>query len=338
MLRYLIFIGLIIFLVCIVFSCQNTPTSENANSTITQQDTTSVVTPVKPKFTCDYLGQTPPGSKAELFSPNFISTKVEHSAVMFTPNGKEVWFGRMNPEKIWYLTHKNGRWSEIKKAPLDDNYNYLYPFLSPDGNRLYFTSDRPTKPGEERIHQGDGDLWYIERTNNNWSKPIHLGDTINFGNRHSIGSVSASGNIYYTVRTGKLYHYTTKMYFAEFENGKYKTPVVITELNSDHPSHSPYVSPDETYLIFSSFRGGMGMSDLFISFKKEDGSWANPKNLGSNINSAAKDEYPYITPDSKYLFFNSNRISELNVNKIQNGPGNMYWVKADFINELNIKN
>jgi hypothetical protein len=322
------------FAFCIFISCQHNQSQESTNSEIQQKDTVKQIVSDSIIFSCDFLNQNTPGAKAELFSPNFISTKVEHSAVMFTPDGREMWFGRMSPAKIWYLTFENGVWSEIKKAPLDDNYHYLYPFLSNDGNRLYFTSDRPTNPNKERVHRGDDDLWYIERNNNKWSDPIHLGDTINLGNRHSIGSVSSSGNIYYTVRTGKLYHYITKMYFAEFNNGMYKSPKLISELNSDQPSHSPFVAPDESYLIFSSFRGGIGMSDLFISFKKEDGNWSNPKNLGSDINSIAKDEFPYITPDGKYLFFNSNRISELNSSKIQSGPGNMYWVKTDFIEEL----
>jgi len=285
-------------------------------------------------FRCDYLGQKLSYKKAELFSPHFISTKVEHSAIMFTSDGKEMWFGRMNPGKIWYLTYQDGRWSKIKKAPLDDNYSYLYPFLSPDGNRLYFTSDRPADQYGKDLHRGDGDLWYIERIKNAWDEPVHLGETINFGNRHAIDSVSSIGNIYYTARTGELYHYTTKMYCAEFKDGKYSTPHMISELDSEAPSLSPYVSPDETYIIFSSFRNGLGMSDLFISYKMRNSNWSTPKNLGSNVNSAFKDEFPYVTPDGKFLFFNSNRVSELNKTAIPDGSGNMYWVKAGFIEEL----
>jgi len=55
------------------------------------------------------------------------------------------------------------------------------------------------------------------------------------------------------------------------------------------------------------------------------------KNIGQKINSAYKDEYPYVTPDSKYLFFNSNRPSVLNQKPIADGPGNIYWVDARII-------
>ncbi len=76
------------------------------------------------------------------------------------------------------------------------------------------------------------------------------------------------------------------------------------------------------------------MSDLYISFRNDNGLWTKPKNLGRTINSAAKDEYPYISPDGKYLFFNINRPSALNKNKIPDGPGNIYWVNANFIDKL----
>jgi hypothetical protein len=56
--------------------------------------------------------------------------------------------------------------------------------------------------------------------------------------------------------------------------------------------------------------------------------------MGPQINSAYKDEYPYVTPDGKYLFFNSNRPSSLNSKPIEDGPGNIYWVKAEIIDSF----
>jgi len=285
-------------------------------------------------YECDYLGQALPGNKPELFSKGYISTKLEHSAVMITPDGNEMWFGRMYPAKIWCIKKNGGIWSDIQKAPLDDNYHYLYPFLSPDGNKLYFTSDKPITEGQTRLHQGDGDIWYIERRATGWSEPIYLGETINFGNRHAIGSVSASGNMYLSVRTGTRYKPQTKIYFSEYVNHQYSPPIVIKEFDSKQPSHSPFVAPDESYIIYSSFRGGQGLSDLFISYKNASGGWTKPKNLGPSINTPAKEESPYVTHDGKYLFFNSSRVSEINESKIQGGPGNMYWVRADFIEEM----
>ena len=76
------------------------------------------------------------------------------------------------------------------------------------------------------------------------------------------------------------------------------------------------------------------MSDLYVSFRRESGSWTKPKNMGRKINSEAKDAFPYVTSDGKYFFFNSSRVSVLNDKKIPDGPGNIYWVDAKIIEEL----
>ena len=68
---------------------------------------------------------------------------------------------------------------------------------------------------------------------------------------------------------------------------------------------------------------GYGEYDLYISFSKKNGSWTEPVNMGSEINSHAYEFRPYVTPDGKYFFFTSNR------DKL--GNGNVYWVDARVI-------
>lgn len=278
-----------------------------------------------------YLGQEPPGTKPEIFAPGIISTCREHSAALFTPNGKEVWFGRMFPQKIYFSKRIGGQWSEPSIAPFCDDNNYLYPVMSPDGDRIYFTSDRPTEQGGEPLSRGEGDIWVVERTPSGWSNPKHLNQNINFSERNSCGSLSESGNLYFTAKTNSQ---STDIFCAKSVNGTYAPAINLKKIDSSSPDHCPFVAPDESYLIFSSFRGGQGRSDLFISFRNRDGTWTEPWNMGPTINSPFKDEYPYVTPDGKYLFFNSNRPSSLNQKPIEDGPGNMYWVDAQIIREL----
>jgi Tol biopolymer transport system component len=277
-----------------------------------------------------YLGQKPPANLPELFGPGFVSTCREHSAAMFTPDGSEIWFGRMFPATIYCMKKENGRWTEPRPAPFSSGHDDLYPQLSPDGNRLVFTSTRPPRESDAVLPRGRGQLWMVERAGDDWSDPRHLGPAINFGRRHGGGSFSPSGTLYYNASgdgSGGIYR------SVETDVG-FSSPERVDALNSDAPDHCPFVAPDGSYIIISSFRGGFGLSDLFISFRREDGGWTEPRNMGSRINSAAKDEYPYVTPDGKYLFFNSNRISSLNPSRIPDGPGNIYWVDAGIIDEL----
>jgi hypothetical protein len=289
------------------------------------------------EFTCDYLGQDKPGSTPRLFAPGIISTGREHSAAMFSPDGREIWFARLSPAEIWFMTRDNGKWSEPKPFPLEKGYRYLYPFLTPDGSRLIFTSNRPKRPGDKPNSQGVGDLWTIARNGMNWTEPAYLGEHINFGTLQSLGSISRKGNLYYAVRTGTGRRPVMSLYRANFANGSFSAPRRLDDLCSDSPSHSPFIAPDESYILFSSFRGGSGSSDLFISFQTGEGRWTPPQNLGPRINSPAKDEFPYVTPDGKFLFFNSNRVSALNDKPILDGPGNIFWVEASIIEELRAK-
>ena len=46
---------------------------------------------------------------------------------------------------------------------------------------------------------------------------------------------------------------------------------------------------------------------------------------------SAKEAFPFVSFDGKYLFFMSTRVSRLNPSKIPDGPGNVYWVDAGII-------
>lgn len=284
-----------------------------------------------PEMTGSYLGQDPPGTEPVIFAPGIISSGKEHSAAMLTPDGDEIWFGRMFPAKIFFVKRVNNKWTEPQVAPFCDDFNYLYPVLSPGGNSVYFTSDRPTEKNCTPLSGGEGDIWLVERITGGWSKPKHLDQNVNFSIRNSCGSISESGTLYFTASTKNQ---STDLFFAEQMDGMYAPAVGLKQVDSSSPDHCPFVAPDESYLIFSSFRGGLGRSDLFICFRNSDGSWTIPMNMGPVINSAWKDEYPYVTPDGRYLFFNSNRPSSINQKPIEDGPGNIYWVDAKIIQEL----
>jgi hypothetical protein len=63
--------------------------------------------------------------------------------------------------------------------------------------------------------------------------------------------------------------------------------------------------------------------DLYISYKKADGTWTNSKSLGSKINLPNPSwEYgPFVTQDNKFLFFSRGEIAMPSYST--------YWVKID---------
>jgi hypothetical protein len=98
-------------------------------------------------------------------------------------------------------------------------------------------------------------------------------------------------------------------------------PYPINYANTTQTWGDPFVSPDESYIIFKSIRAeGFGGNDIYISYKKLNGTWTNPKNLGSKINTQYDETSGDITPDGKYMTFGSNK--------------DMRWVSAGFIDSL----
>lgn len=96
-------------------------------------------------------------------------------------------------------------------------------------------------------------------------------------------------------------------------------------INTAFNDHDPFIAPDESYLLPCSDRpGGYGRNDLFVAFRVLDGSWARPVNLGEGINTAADETRPYVTPDGKLLFFNSNR----------SGSQDILWVDAGILDSI----
>ncbi len=279
-------------------------------------------------LTGDYLGQQPPGETPELFAPGVVSTCKEHSAAMFTPDGMEMYFGRMFPAAIYFMRQTDGQWTSPELAPFSEQHNDLYPFLSTDGQVLVFSSNRPLETGGEPIGR-QLHLWIVKWTAEGWSEPTRLDLAVDSPVRLGGPAIAGDGTLYFSQRVESA---SQDIFIARREGDGYGTPRNLgSPINSDQPEHSPFVAPDGSYILFSSFHSSQGRSDLFVSFRAEDGSWTRPRNLGAQVNSPWKDEYPYVSADGKYLFFNSNRPSSLYESPIPDGPGNIYWVNASVI-------
>jgi hypothetical protein len=96
-----------------------------------------------------YFGQTPPGANPEIFAPGVVSTEAHEFACSFTPDGKEFYVGRratpQSPTLIMVSRLVDGKWSQPEPAPFNDPSARMSfePLVTPDGQRLYFSSDRP---------------------------------------------------------------------------------------------------------------------------------------------------------------------------------------------------
>ncbi len=238
---------------------------------------------------------------------------------------------------------KNGdSWVTQQLITPSGKHKDLEPFLSPDGLRLYFASNRPLIDSSEV--KKDFDIWYLERKNmdDKWSVPTNIGAPINSEFNEFYPSVSENKNLYFTSDKpggkGK-----DDIYKSEWNSNSYQTPVSLNDsINTDGYEFNAFISPKEDFLIFSGYNreDGIGSGDLYMSTKLKNGDWGYAKNLGESINSDKMDYCPFIDFKTNTLYFTSKR-SEIEpkeyssleeyktaLNKFENGQSKIY--KAGF--------
>jgi len=309
----------------------------------------------QPKLQGPYLGQPLPGMQPELFAPGIVNTGISARDITFTPDGKEIYFGlnigNSSYATFFYCKETEKGWTnpEVLSFASDPKYIFIEPFVSLDGTKLFFVSNKGNDFTE--ANRFITDIWVAERENDSWGEPYKLDSIINTAESEFYPTVAENGNLYFTREDPKTQR--GFIYKSELKNGKYQTPVRLPEqVNAGAARFNATIAADESFIIVPIF--GMpdsyGSTDYYISFYDDAKGWSQPLNLGGKINTTSRLEYSAnFSPDGKYFFFMSARTNpqekgNLTYKKFQemydspeNGNSNIYWMKADFINDLKEK-
>lgn len=301
-----------------------------------------------------YLGQEPPGDTPEIFAPGIICNGLYERDVAMTPDGKEMYFGVVlgnnTYSTIIYSKQIDGQWTSPEVAAFCNNPKVkdLEPFISPDGKKFLFVSNRTNAEGTEAGKNWD--IWVMDRAGDAWGKPYNLGEPISSKANEFFPTLTNTGTIYFT-REGE--DQQNGIYRSELVNGSYIEPERLPEqVNCGRARYNASVAADESYMIVPAFGGpgSFGGTDYYIVFRNKEDQWSEPINMGDLINSASGFEWSaYVSPDGKYLFFMSVREDEkelfennpLTMERINarhhshnNGNPNIYWMSAKIIETL----
>jgi hypothetical protein len=278
----------------------------------------------------------------EMIGEGVISTPDDEFGGDLAPDGKTLYFDKTVPAHYLYVLCVsrlvNGKWSKPEVLPFSGLYRDSDPVLSPDGETMYFASDRPATPkaGDERRFQ----IWQVKKNKNGWGAPALVPGVINSEGSQVFASVTNDGTMYFTSsrKTGNY-----DIFRARLVNGKYEEAEDLgPEINGPQiASLEAWIAPDESYLLIGSFgrEGGYGNSDLFVSFN-ENGKWGKPVNLGPVVNTPAREYSPRVTGDGQWLYFASEmgmpyekreqpvtfQQFEDGMKNVRNGLGNIYRV------------
>ncbi len=274
-----------------------------------------------------------------------INTTRRESEASFTADGRTMYFNCDDYDIC--VSRLIGRWEqaqwttpEIVGPPISTAYIEVEPWISPAGDRLYFTSTRPFGrddglPGlstyvdalgritlltTDRLGHsvlgglGEDDIWVSDLIDSAWSEPRNLNDVsgappVNTSFFDHCLSVSADGNQAFWTSTRPGGFGGNDLWTSRRINGKW-TPAqnLGSTINGPESEHHSIPTPDGSALYITSDRpGGFGADDIYITTRDADGQWGRLANAGPPVNGPGNDRCGSWTPDGKIFLFDSDR-------------------------------
>jgi outer membrane protein OmpA-like peptidoglycan-associated protein len=199
-------------------------------------------------------------------------------------------------------------------------YNSVYSEFAPAFYKegLIFSSDRDTGNFARYRHTWNAkyflDLYKVNSDSVSMNVVTKFGEDINTRLHESASVVTKDGETLYFTRNnyvqGKYVKdekgiIRLKIFRARMIDGIWGEIEELPFNNSGYSIANPVLSPDEKTLYFASdMPGTFGLSDIFMVSINNDGTFSTPENIGANINTEARETFPFVT-DNEILYFSS---------------------------------
>lgn len=250
-----------------------------------------------------YLGQTPPGTTPEKFNLSVTKGSFAVERIAISNDGKVIYYTEVknyypaSGDTIKYYRFVDNKWT----GPFNLFAGYLSPAVSNKGDTLFFETAK-----------SDYQTFYSVKRGNQWSAPQRMLKNLN--SAHYL-QVTELGNYFISsvAKDGVGAADWCKMVISGADT---LTHSFGKPLNTDKDNLDFYMAKDESYMVIATGSG------LAISYKKSDGDWTSPQNMGKEINFGLASWGPYVTNDGKYLFYSTGT-------KPDYSDVGIYWVKFD---------
>ncbi len=286
-----------------------------------------------------------------------INTAYREAEPSFTADGRTMYFN-CNSSNICVShltgTWEDGNWSPPERlaAPISSEYEEVEPVINADGDKLYFTSIRPTgllkgipflSPFMNVLRvannltttrlgrsffggMGLPDVYVSYRVDGAWSEPQSINDTdgeppINTSFADHCLFFSDDGNEAFWTSTRPGGFGDNDIWTARRVDGKWTDPENLgSNVNSPGSEHTSIPTPDGRSLYVTAVRDkGFGGDDIYITMRDSEGEWEALVNLGSLVNGKGDDRCPAWTPDLRIFLFDSVRSGGF-------GARDIWWV------------
>lgn len=208
-------------------------------------------------------------------SSNINTSQFNEGAQSISPDGQYLFFTGCNrPNGLGrcdiYVSHKEGNnWGQPFNlgAPVNTIYWESQPAISPDGNTLYFVSNRPGGIGGY-------DIWKTQlNEEGEWSVPVNLGPEINTPYDENTPFLHADGKTLYFSSDGWPGMGNKDIFMSRLDSaGHWSNPLNMGyPINSFSEESGLIVSPDGSEAFFSSnLKDGYGDMDIYQFKLPED--------------------------------------------------------------------
>jgi Tol biopolymer transport system component len=284
------------------FSPSEIPTSTPSPTPLTVEQKISPIV---------YIDEDLPGPVPERFGEEFFSGSF-HSAPVFAPDGKTVWWGgEYGSATIYTSQYSSEGWTEPTTIRFSESIaSYRDPFISPDGAKFYFISTAAL-PGISSSSKEK--LWMMALEDGGWGEPMPLPDSINALALHWTVSVANNYDLYFSAQEEG----NTDIFFSRYQEGVYTDPIKLeAPVNTEGIEITPNIAPDGSYLLFTRSQSRGDSPHLYITYA-EDSGWTEPVRI-ENVPYCIS---PIVTPDRAYVIFLSS-------------PSSFSWRDTSFIEEL----
>ncbi|MBK9462819.1 MAG: PD40 domain-containing protein [Sphingobacteriales bacterium] len=152
------------------------------------------------------------------------------------------------------------------------------------------------------------DMYFVKQLGVHWTPGALMEGKQSTPYNEGPATFSADGTVMYFTRNApkskakKTGESHLQIYESRWSNNHWSEGVVLPFCDENYSMGHPTLSADGRKLYFSSnMPGGLGENDIWVS-ELQNGKWSKPENMGSNVNTAANEMFPFIHPDGTLYF------------------------------------
>jgi hypothetical protein len=191
------------------------------------------------------------------------------------------------------------------------------PAMNVHDDFLIFTKRKKELNSTKLAYRENEDLYFARNYDGFWDEAQPFSNVINSHCNEGSACLSRDGKTLYFARCMVAeYQYDCRdcmgscdLYVSYLQDDSiWSVPRNLgANVNSIYWDSQPTLSHSEDTLFFASDRkGGLGLSDIYFTYKLPGGGWAPAQNMGPTINTRGNEVSPFYHPTHHVFYFSSN--------------------------------